>query len=68
MYLEPRKKLVKEDRQELSSPLLLVMDAGKNIEVKDLNTYNKKRVLLLAFFVIKGIATPQKVLIYKIRS
>ena len=58
MYLEPRKKLVKEDRQELFSPLLLVMDAGKNIEVKDLNTYNKKRVLLLAFFVIKGIATP----------
>ena len=58
MYPEPRKKLVKEDRQELFSPPLLVMDAGKNIEVKDLNTYNKKRVLLLAFFVIKGIATP----------
>jgi hypothetical protein len=34
MYPEPRKKLVKEDRQELFSPLLLVMGAGKSIEVK----------------------------------
>ena len=58
MYLEPRKYLVKEDRLVLFSRLLLVMDVGKSIEVKDLNTYNKKRVLLLAFFVIKGIATP----------
>jgi hypothetical protein len=58
MYLEPRKKLGRGVHLELFSRLLLVMDVGKDTEVKDLNTYNKKRVLLLAFFVIKGIATP----------
>jgi hypothetical protein len=37
MHPELRKKLVKESQQELSSPLLLVMDAGKNIEDKELD-------------------------------